>query len=148
MLSVILVSLALVVAACRGLWQRTKASFVILVPAILHFSMLNDVGGEAYYLSAGLVSLFVIALLDNLESSPLVFDLMKINMAYIVVHALGYIMWYAYWEPFVYNALCYCLFVVEFYRLLKVTKLDARYGCKRNAGPVRTDGNHRNMGAA
>lgn len=146
MLSVILLSFATIAALFRGLWDRAKVGVIALVPAVAHYSFLNDVNAHAYYLSAAVTSFIVIVILELLPRSPLVLDFMKINVAYIFIHASGYVMWYSYMEPTIYNYACYALFIVEFVRLLTVTKLDAKHGICRNSCAIRSNDNNRHMG--
>lgn len=128
MLSVILVAIALIVSTVRDGSNRSLICILILLPSIAHYSFFNDSVNFEYYGTAAVVSVFIITALNYLPTTPLSADLQAINFMYIIAHFIGWVMYNAYLEPFWYNTLVLTIFVIEFLRLIVITKKDIRHG--------------------
>ena len=136
MLSIILVLIASSAAIVRANWVRALICAVVLIPASLHYLVFNDASGFEYYGTAAVSSLLIITVLNYIPSTPLSVDIQSINFIYIIMHFIGFAMYSLYLDPFWYNALVLVVFLIEFARLILITKKDVKHGAYNKYGSV------------
>lgn len=143
MLSLILVTVALIVSACKSGNHRVLVCLSILIPSATHYVIFNDSVDFAYYGTAAVSSLIVITILNYLPRSPLSTDIQVVNLMFIFANFIGWGMYHAYIEPFWYNALILIIFVIEFARLMIHTKKDEAHGACNQFSFIRNNDGRR-----
>lgn len=148
MLSIVLTSIATIAATFHNGKHRLLVCLAVLFPAIFHYVLFNDSTDFNYYGTAAVASLIVITLLECGPRSPLIVDIQLINFIYIIAHFIGYLMYNAYMEPLMYNALVLGIFVIEFTRLMITTKKDKKHGACGRFDSIRSDDHGGKLGGA
>ena len=105
--------------------QRLYAACVFSVVIYFHDLLLSDSDGLIYYGSAALFDLLIVIMLGMILNIPkIVLRLQIISFLFIVVNFIGWLMWYSYQPPLVYDTLCAILFSLAFITLLLRDKKD------------------------
>ena len=148
MLSVILVLFALLYTNYKFGNYRTLICGIVFVPAIIHYYLFNDALDFEYYGTAGVASFIVISALEFVKRTPLALDIQVLNGLMVGANFFGYLTYHAELEPIAYNFIINVLFVVEFLRLVIVTKKDREYGLLNRNDTVRHDASGHGMGGS
>lgn len=78
--------------------------------AILHDVLFGAADGEMYYLSAAAFDFVVVMVLHRLFDSKLSVTIQKISLLSMLLNFGGYILWYNYMEPMMYDYLFLALY--------------------------------------
>lgn len=132
-LSVILISVAIIHILAKRRWHRLLCAFAIIVPAVFHYAVFSDLYGFEFYGTAMAANAIAISLLEflkvkNQPPSPLLVDLQIISLIAMAVNFIGYAIWFSYFSPVWYDSLIIVLSVAESLRLILHTKSDKAYG--------------------
>ena len=99
---------------------RASALLLFLLTSFIHHLILGSADGFLYYFSAALSDLFVIYALNRIKPAKMcVLYMQVICLAFAAVNFLGWVIWYLYYPPFVYNAICYLLYIIAIMIILK-----------------------------
>lgn len=100
-----------VVAFIQPTAPRLFAAVSFTAIIALHEFLLSDLDGLQYYGSAALFDLLIIILTSGINPVPkMVLSLHKICIASILVNLLGWVLWFFYFPPLVYDAAFVCLY--------------------------------------
>lgn len=134
-----------------ALAQPIISSFDRLIPAFFYAGMSAahcfscwyfEVSGALYYFSAMIASLFVIAMLSALaDVTEFTLNLIVIAMAAIIVNFIGWVLYMAYSDGYIYQVLGFELYAFTLYTMLKKDK--ANGNTTVDSGNIRVSGNHR-----
>lgn len=98
---IILIFLAATLQSDNG---RRVAAFMFAVVALTHSMCMSDLDGFAYYGSAAMFDLALITILSKMNPiTDIVIKLQRISLVSIGVNMLGWVMWYLYLSPVIYN---------------------------------------------
>tara|TARA_R110000765_G_scaffold154371_2_gene257395 strand:- start:165 stop:665 length:501 start_codon:yes stop_codon:yes gene_type:complete len=104
---------------------RLYAAFLFSAVLYAHELIMYDADGILYYGSAASLDLLAVILMGMVSPLPrMVLRLQMISFLFIIVNFIGWIMWYLYQPPLVYNILCAILFSLAFITLLLRDKKD------------------------
>lgn len=108
--------LILLIAICsRRHYKQDKQSILIFAAICGFFQFFHNeiffLIGFKYYLSAAFVDLFIIHLLSKIHTpTNNTYMLQKACLCFIYINLFGWVLYEAYYEPLVYELLCYSLF--------------------------------------
>lgn len=122
--SVGLLSLALLANAFYKNGYRVLISFIAIFVTAGHFIFFNDTTSFAYYGSVSIACLITILSVSLFASSPLGTDIQLISLAGIFINMLGYYQHQSGVDPALYNELMTVLITAEFIRLMLRTNRD------------------------
>lgn len=134
----------------NGQKHRLKCALAVFTPSVIHFAFLDDLGGESYYLSAMAFNAISISLLEFVRrgtATHLITDLQIISMVFMACNFVGYIVWYFYYPPTLYNIAIYAMAFIEAVRLLIQTKGDRVDGIDGRVNNRHTDDAERGLGS-
>lgn len=101
----------IVVAFIQPNAPRLFAAVLFMAVITLHEFLLSDLDGLQYYGSAALFDLLIIILTSGINPVPkMVLSLHRICIASILVNLLGWVLWFFYFPPLVYDAAFACLY--------------------------------------
>lgn len=84
--------------------KRTISAFIFSCVTLLHEIFMKDLDGFLYYGSAALFDLAIIIIFSKMESlSYMVIRLQKVCIVSMFVNIIGWMMWYMYYPPDIYN---------------------------------------------
>ncbi len=147
MTSLALLSIALLVnTLLPGREGRWLICLAALIPAGLHFVIADGLTDYEYYGTAACASLAVFAVLEYLPRSPLGVFIQITQVLAIAVHFIGYVMWYTYQEPLVYNVLVMGLIITEWFRLMVRTRADGEHWASNFMRGIRGNAHSSNSG--
>lgn len=99
-------------------------SFVSIIA--LHEFLLSDLDGLQYYGSAALLDLLIIVVTSGINPVPkMVLSLHKLCIASILANALGWVIWFFYFPPLVYDA---AFVLIYTWALIILIKRDGLHG--------------------
>jgi len=105
----------------RGVISGLFGLFILIQDVIF-----INVDGMAYFLSAGICDLIIIAIISKVTpTSILCYRLQVICLASIVLNLIGLLMWYSYMEPHFYN---WSFVVLNSYAIYCLTRREPGYG--------------------
>ena len=115
-----LMLLALVIALfLQPTQERSMIAFLFVGITILHYLLFADVSGLLYYSSAALFDLAIIVCTSCLTRIPkVIVNLHKICFLFVLLNFIGWLMWYFYYSPVLYNTACSFLYLAAFFVLL------------------------------
>ena len=148
--SLLIIFVAVITAALNKSYHRAKCAAAILIPSFVHFAFMNDVNGASYYHLAMVFNMITIGLLELIKRKTpthLLTDLQLISFGTMCVNLVGFLIWYSYLPPTVYNALWLVMASVEALRLFIHTKGDKVDGIDSGANNWRDDANERRLGS-
>jgi len=119
---------------------------IALLPTLAHFILFDNATDFMYYGTAALSSLIVISVLEFIKQTPLTRDIQAIGLGYVATHFLGWGIYHAEWQPTAYNLIALVLFVIEFARLMILTKTDMDYELGGGGISIHSDANGRSHG--
>lgn len=94
----------LIVAFIQPNAPRLFAAVSFVTITLLHEILLSDLDGLQYYGSAALFDLGIIIITSGINPVPkMVLSLHKICIASILVNLLGWVIWFFYFPPFLYD---------------------------------------------
>lgn len=134
----------------NGQKHRLKCALAVFTPTVIHFVFLDDLGGESYYLSAMAFNAISISLLEFVRrgtATHLITDLQIISMVFMACNFVGYIVWYFYYPPTLYNIAIYAIALIEAVRLLIHTKGDRVDGIDGRVNHRRSNDSERGLGS-
>jgi len=110
--------------------QRTQArKFAAGVFALIylaHYIAFNKYGGFMYYGTDAIFNLVIIFLLYKSQpATSLGLDLQFVCFASIVINAIGYVLWFSYMDPVLYN---WAFVMLHFYAVYCLTRKERHYG--------------------
>lgn len=92
---------------------RFYSALVISVMYQIHSLFFWGADAFLYYGSAGLLELVAVFILAFVSNPPkMTIDLLKINLAFVFVNLFGYLLWFFYYPPLIYNVLCAVLYTL------------------------------------
>ena len=92
---------------------RFYSALIISIMYQIHAVFFWDADAFLYYGSAGLVELGAVFILAFVSNPPkMTIDLLKINLAFVFVNLFGYLLWFFYYPPLIYNVLCAVLYTL------------------------------------
>lgn len=104
-ISILLAALVLA-ALTQPTAPRLFAAFIFVGVTLSHDFLLSDLDGFAYYGSAALFDLCIIAATSGINPIPrTVITLHKICLVSMMANLFGWILWFSYFPPDVYNAI-------------------------------------------
>lgn len=124
MVSVGLLSLALLANVFYKNGYRVLISFIAIFVTVAHFIFFNDTTSFSYYGTVAIACLITILSISLFTSSPLGTDIQLISLIGIFVNMLGYYQYQAGLGPVLYDELMTILITVEFIRLMLRTDRD------------------------
>lgn len=102
---------------------RFYAAVCFLAITLSHEGIAGHLTGLAYYGSAALFDLLIIILTAGINPVPrMVLWLHRVCMVSIVANGIGWVMWYAYWPPYAYDA---TFIVIYLWALVTLLERDA-----------------------
>ena len=114
-----------VVAFIQPNAPRFFAAVAFVSITLLHELFLSDYDGLLYYGSAALFDLAIIILTSGINPVPkMVLSLHKICVASILVNLLGWVIWFFYFPPLIYDAAFVALYVWALITLINRSGLD------------------------
>ena len=122
--SVGLLSLALLSNMFHKSGYRVLISFIAIFVTIGHFIFFNDSTSFSYYGSVSIACLTTILSISLFTSSPLGTDIQIISLVGIFINMLGYYQYQSGVNPELYNELMTMLITAEFIRLMLRTNRD------------------------
>lgn len=147
MISITLLIIAIVFNATLN--EREGRSWVglsIIIPTGLHLLLSPDLGPMQYFGSVALACLVTFALLEFLPDTPLTTSIQAIQIVGILINLLGYVMWFAVQEVWLYNAIIIFLVAVEWLRLMVRTTDDGEHAACNYMRNIRINAGGANMG--
>lgn len=128
MISITLLIIAIVFNATLNEREgRSWVGLAILIPTGAHLILSSDLGPLQYFGSVAAACLITFTLLEFLPDSPLTTSMQAIQIVGIGVNVLGYVMWFAVQEVWLYNAVIMALVAIEWIRLMVRTKDDGEH---------------------
>lgn len=129
MLSLVLFSVIALIMSSGYSYSRVWVCLPVLLMAFISFYLGPYLGDWAYYLVSASLSGIVIALLQLVKQTQLALHIQIINALAIFAHGLGFALYHFEQPPTIYNDIILGLGVIEFTRLILITKMDYReYG--------------------
>lgn len=117
----------LLVAAFQPTAERAYAGLMFACVSIIHYVLMFDVGGWAYYFSAALLDAAVIFFTIRLRIiSPVIESLHAICYISILMNFFGWLLWQLYLPPDAYNAAFLLIYGWAILNLLRRESDDAR----------------------
>lgn len=99
---------------------RLYAAFVFVGATLLHEFKFSDLDGIAYYGSAALLDLLVLILLSGISPIPrLAVRLQIISLISIIANMAGWLIWFLYLPPTVYDFTFYLLYAWALVELIR-----------------------------
>lgn len=119
--------------------MRLKIAGILLFLYISQIQVLDLLALErprypTYYFLCGFYDFLAYFCLGFLGKNKLIYDLQDINELSVAAHCLGYVIWYSYLPPDVYNVILYTLLAWQIVRLLSVTDDDLHTKFTRRSG--------------
>ena len=106
---------------------RFSMCMMIACTSVWHYALLDSYVGLWYYLSAALVSLFVVLFAAEVRPhTKFARDIIAIELSAIVINAFGALLYQMYWEPDAYSHLMTVLYAVLCLRMIIIRKNDGR----------------------
>lgn len=112
LLSQVLMVALIVIALFQHDTRRFYAAFVFAGLTVLHDPLFGDLDGLAYYGSAALTDLLILTLLAGVYPVPkMVISLQFMSIVSVILNGIGYVMWFNWMVPTVYNSLFIVFYV-------------------------------------
>ena len=106
--------------------SRSVVAAVFVFFIISHDVLVYSLDGIFYYGSAALSDLLIISIITRISAaSRLCFQLQLICLASIFVNALGWVMWFTYQSPDLYN---WCFVALNFYAVYCMIQGEPKHG--------------------
>ena len=103
---------------------------------LVHGTYLSGLEGLAYYVSAAVFDLTIVALIAAWPvATRLAVDLQRISVASIVLNMAGYVSWLVYWPHHAYDAAFYALYSVAIFVLLRGEPADVGHHTRDRGRP-------------
>lgn len=110
-INAILIGLIVIAAIMQPTEERLYAALLFALLAAIHYVVMYEVDGIAYYGSAALLDIAVIYFTARLAIiSKVIREIQNICLASIVLNAIGWAMWMLYLEPHAYDAMFIALY--------------------------------------
>lgn len=109
----------------QGNAQRFYAAGIFSGAAYLHEFLLSETTGIIYYGSAALFELVIVVLLSGINPLPkMALRLQIISFLFVLTHLFGWVIWFFYFPPFLYDLACAVLFSLALITLILRDKKD------------------------
>lgn len=144
-----LLAIITLVAILQPTGRRLAAGFIFAAANIFFTVIVNDLPGEAYYIAAAFSDLGIVILLKFIYDD-LARKLQFVCLLSILVNFTGWLMWFLYYPPLVYNVVYLLVFLIAIYFLLTnsggrrvslgyVTAISRRVGIFRDGSAMRSN---------
>jgi len=108
---------------------RLYVSCIYFLSVVGHDVLFSDYTGIAYYGSAALSDFLAMILISNIRPISIVsISIANICFISIIINTFGWLLWYFYQPPIVYNAAFIVIYVAAFFALLKRDNPNGRGG--------------------
>lgn len=112
MISVALSIVILLLAATQPSSERMGAACVYAGVNLAHLALISPwIGGYGYYLSAAMADIFIMAIIIQMPRiTAVAISLLRVCLVEVIVNAIGWILWFKYFEPALYNSTFYLIY--------------------------------------
>ena len=111
-------------------------AFLIVTDKLYSTFIVDHIDLPIGYFVAAIVGTMTVIFLSFFKYSPIVRDVQIINIVWVVVHFMGYLLYMSYYPPAMYDLAQTVLYAAQIFRLIWVTNDDKRYSDDTYRGDI------------